>query len=96
MALDWSGVDIDGAINRAADATDRQLASQISSITRLTDEEVAELCPEPADAKALQNALEILGAATDYNSKVARIMNGGEKLVKMAIKLGAFAAKAVV
>lgn len=45
--------DIDNDIDKAAEKTDENLASKISSVTRLTDEEIQKLFPEPTDVKKL-------------------------------------------
>ncbi len=47
MPIDWDAFDaaIDAEIDAAAERTNDRLASQVSSLTRMTDEEVKELFP---------------------------------------------------
>lgn len=81
MPIDWDEFDsdIDTIIEESADATDNKLASKISSITRMTDEEVKELFPNPADTKKLTELMKIVQSTEDRNSKVNKIVsNAGE------------------
>ena len=81
MPVDWDKFDreIDAAIERSASKTDGQLASKISSITRMTDEEVQSLFPEAADAKKLADLIKIVQSADDRNKKVQNIVSNAEK-----------------
>ena len=80
MTIDWDEFDndIDDIINNSADATDNKLASKISSITRMTDEEVKELFPSPADTKKLAELMKIVKSAEDRNTKINKIVSNAE------------------
>lgn len=76
MAIDWDKFDkeIDAIIEEAANATDRKLASKISSVTRLTDDEIIELFPAPADVKKLKELIKAVKSAEDRNTKINNII----------------------
>lgn len=81
MPIDWSTFDkqIDDIVKSAADRTDERLASRISSITRMTDEEVVELFPKPGDAQKVAQLMKIVRSAKDQNRKVNEIVENAEK-----------------
>jgi hypothetical protein len=81
MPINWEEFDenVDQAITESVDAVDTKLASHISSITRLTDDEVNELFPEPADLKKLAELLKIVKSAETRNNKVNSIMDNAEE-----------------
>jgi hypothetical protein len=81
MPVNWDEFDgeIDSIIEESADATDDRLASRISSITRMTDEEVQELFPNPADAKKLTELMKIVKSSEDRNNKINRIVSNAEE-----------------
>ena len=81
MPINWEEFDqsLDQAITESVDAVDTKLASHISSITRLTDDEINGLFPEPADLKKLSELLKIVKSAETRNNKVNSIINNSEK-----------------
>ncbi|GAB2188415.1 hypothetical protein MAH1_00210 [Sessilibacter sp. MAH1] len=89
MPIDWNTFnnELDIAIINAANATDKKLASQISSITRLTDDEIQELFPEPADVKKLTQLLEIVKSAEDRNTKINKIVDNSEEFGGIVLTL---------
>lgn len=89
MPIDWDEFDseIDSIIDESADATDERLASRISSITRLTDDEVQELFPDPADVKKLKDLIKIVKSAEDRNSKINHIVGNAEKFGGIVLTL---------
>lgn len=89
MPIDWDAFQstIDAEIEAAATATSTDLASKASSITRLTDEEIAELFPTPADMQMLKNLMEIVKSAEDENVKINRLVSNIEELGGAAIKI---------
>ena len=89
MAIDWDKFDaeVDGIIEQAADATDEKLASKISSVTRLTDEEIMELFPEPADVKKLKELMKVVKSAEDRNIKVNNIVANVEDFAGVIITI---------
>jgi hypothetical protein len=80
VAIDWEKFqgDLDRLIDEAGERTDRQLAGKISAVTRLTDEEVRRLFPDPADVKRLAELMEIVKRAGDRNEKIGRIVENAE------------------
>lgn len=89
MTINWEEFDneIDSIIETSADATDNHLASRISSITRMTDEEVQELFPNPADVKKLTELMKIVKSSEDRNSKVNRIVSNAEEFGGVVLSL---------
>ncbi len=89
MPVDWEEFDseIDSIIIESAGSTDARLASRISSITRMTDEEVQELFPSPADVKKLKDLMKIVKSSEDRNNKINRIMNNAEEFGGIVLTL---------
>ena len=89
MAIDWDKIDaeVDGIIEQAANATDEKLASKISSVTRLTDEEIMELFPEPVDVKKLKELMKVVKSAEDRNTKVNNIVANVEDFAGIIITI---------
>ena len=89
MPINWEEFDVslDKAITESVDTVDAKLASHISSITRLTDEEVNELFPEPADLKKLAKLLKIVKSAETRNNKVNSIINNTEEFAGVVLTL---------
>lgn len=81
MPVNWDQFenDMDLIIESGAQRADERLASKISSITRMTDDEVKELFPEPADAKKLAQLMKVVKAAEDRNTKINHIVNNSEE-----------------
>lgn len=81
MPVNWGEFDneVDGAIERGAQATDDQLASRISSLTRMTDDEIIELFPVPGDVKKLGDLMKIVKSAENKNAKINNIVNNAEE-----------------
>ena len=80
MPIDFDKLDaeMDGIINESAEATDLKLASMISSVTRMTDDEVLELFPNSGDVKKLKDLMMIVKSGGDRNDKVRRIVSNAE------------------
>ena len=62
--IDWDKFDreIDTIIAESAEKTDSRLASKISSITQMTDDELRELFPAPEDIKKLSELMKIVNS----------------------------------
>lgn len=94
MAIDWDKFqgEIDELIDDAGDRTDKKLAGKISGITRMTDEEVKKLFPDPADVKKLAELMEIVKRVADRDDKINKIVNNAEKFGGIILTLiGKFA-----
>ena len=89
MPIDWDELDgaIDAALEKSTEATDAQLASRISSVTRMTDEEVQALFPDPADVKRLADLMKVVKSAEDRNKKVNYLIANADKLGGVVVKL---------
>ena len=89
MPTNWDEFekDLDSVIEAGAQQTDARLSSRISSLTRMTDEEVQELFPEPADVKKLTNLMKIVNDATDRNTKINNIVSNSEEFAGVILTL---------
>jgi hypothetical protein len=81
MPINWDEFenDLDSIIEETGAATDERLASKISSITRMTYEEVQELFPDPGDVKKLAELMKIVQSAETRNTKINNIVSNAEK-----------------
>ncbi|MBI5582108.1 MAG: hypothetical protein HY895_23365 [Deltaproteobacteria bacterium] len=89
MPVNWDDLasDADKEIDKAVERTDAKLASKISSITRLTDEEIQKLFPEPADVKKLAELMRIVNGAEARNKKINQIVNNSEAFAGIILDL---------
>lgn len=89
MSIDWEKFDNDlsQSIEESVRTVDAKLATQMSSITRLTDEEINELFPEPADLQNLSELLKVVKSAETKNNKVNAIISNSEKFAKVTLQL---------
>jgi len=89
MPVDWDQfeTDLNSIIESGAQRADDRLAARISSVTRMTDEEVKELFPEPADAKKLGELMKVVNAATDRNTKINNIVSNAEDFAGVILTL---------
>ncbi len=89
MPVDWDKLDkeLDGIIETASDKTDILLASKISSITHMTDDEVIELFPKPADAKKVADLMRIVKSAEDRNTKIDNIVSNAKEFGGIVLTL---------
>ena len=89
MPINWDEFDneIDEIIEQSANETDEQLASKVSSLTRMTDDEVKELFPNPADAKKLVKLMKIVKSSEDRNIKINKIVSNSEEFSGVVLTL---------
>lgn len=89
MPINWEKFnrEIDEIVETSAASTDERLASKISSITRMTDEEVQELFPEPSDVKKLTELMKMVKSAEDRNTKINNIVFNAEKFSGIILTL---------
>jgi hypothetical protein len=89
MPVDWDDFMnvIDERIDNAAGRTDDRLASRISSVSRLTDEEVKGMFPESADVKKLAELMKIVNGAQRRNTKINQIVRNSEKFAGIILTL---------
>lgn len=87
MTIDWDTYDPARLARRAAEETDETLASRISSITRMTDEEVVKLFPKSSDAIKVAELMKIVKGAERRNRKVKALADNAEKFAAITLKL---------
>jgi hypothetical protein len=87
MAINWNEIDVDAIIEQEASATDDALASKVSSLTRMTDEEVKELFPEASDVKKLAELMQIVKSSEDRNNKINKIVSNAEEFGGIVLTL---------
>jgi hypothetical protein len=89
MPIDWDKIqkDLEEIVDSGARRADDRLASKISSYTRMTDAEVKELFPEPADALRLGQLMKVVKAAEDRNTKINTIVGNAEKFAGAIVTL---------
>ena len=89
MPVDWDDFmsDLDERIDNAAGRTDDRLASRISSISRLTDDEVKGMFPKPADVKRLAELMKIVNGAQRRNTKINQIVRNSENFAGIILTL---------
>jgi hypothetical protein len=85
MATDWD--DVDKALDDAAKKTNDDLAGKVSSLTRLTDDEIKKLFPTKDDVAKLSQLMQIVRGATSQNEKVNALTENIEGLGKTVITL---------
>ena len=79
--------DLDSILDEAADKTDQKLAGQISSLTRMTDEEVQKWFPKKADDKKLAKLMKIVKSSENIKNKINRIVENSEELAGIVLTL---------
>jgi hypothetical protein len=89
MAINWDKFhdELDELVEQAGERTDSQLAGKVSSISRLTDDEIKRLFPEPADVKRLAELMEIVKRAGDRNNKINKIVSNIEEFGGVVVTL---------
>ncbi len=89
MPIDWDKFesDVDKAITSTGEDTSQELASQISSVTRLTDEEIQTLLPVPEDVRKMAELIKIVKSAEGDNVKARRLMENIQELGEVTIKI---------
>lgn len=80
-------LNLDAIINDAATKTDEKLATKISTLTHLTDEEINQLFPKQHDQEILAKLISIVKSADDDNQKVNRIHDNSEEFVGVMLRL---------
>jgi hypothetical protein len=83
----FDAIDLDVILDDAEQKTDEKLAGQISSLTRMTDEEIQELFPAATDAKKLVELMTIVKSAEDRNTKINNITANSEKFSGVVVTL---------
>jgi len=89
MPINWDDFDkhLDKAIKNAGSNTDDALAAQISSLTRMTDAEVKELFPDPADIEKLAKLMKTVKSSQARNEKVNHLVANAEQFSGIILTL---------
>lgn len=87
--IDWDAFerDVDEAARQARQETDDKLAEKISKVTRLTDEEIKQLFPDPSDTQRVARLLRIVRGATDHNQKVLELQKNISEVGGVVVKV---------
>lgn len=78
MPIDWNNLDVQGAIDGAARATDQKLASRITALTNMSVGEVQELFPDTMDQYLFTELMDIVRSSDQRRIKMKRIAAGYE------------------
>ncbi|MFO7962738.1 MAG: hypothetical protein R6U50_02345 [Desulfobacterales bacterium] len=89
MPLNWEKFekDVNTAVKTSGKVTDQKLASKMSSVTRLTDDEIQKLFPTPTDAKRLFELMKIVKSASHRNTKIKEIVLNAERFAGIIVTL---------
>ncbi len=72
---------------RAKQKTDEEFASEASSLTRLKDEEIKEITPQPLEKEKLADLMSIVKDTTKSNQEKAQAIRNIDGLLNIAVKL---------
>lgn len=72
---------------KAKKQTDDTFASKVSSLTRLTDDEIKEITPNALDKERLTTLLGIVADATKSNNEKAEAIRNIKGLAEIAVPL---------
>ena len=78
---------IGGLVQEAGNRTDNKLASEMSSLTKLTNDQITELFPESKDAASLFELIRLVKEGTSRNEKVDKIVANSEEFAGVIITL---------
>lgn len=77
--------DFDRLLDEVEAETDAKLASRISSLTRMKDEEIKQLFPKKADKKKLIELISIVKSSTSMNEKRNKLIGNIGKFADTVI-----------
>ena len=85
MAVDWESLNKE--IEASADRTKERLADRISSLTRMTEDEIQDLLPEEADKEKMVRLMTIVRSSDEHNKKVSNLISNIEELGGIVLSL---------
>jgi hypothetical protein len=85
MPFDWDA--IDRAVKDASKATDDQLASRVSSLTSLTDDDIKALFPNQGDVQKVAKLMSIVNATASENERANALAANIQQLAPVALRL---------
>lgn len=75
------------AAREAREATNRELAEELSSLVRLTEEDIERLLPRKQDKKDFAALMAIVSGATTNNTKVAALKEKFDEVGGVLLKV---------
>ena len=75
------------AARKAQEQTDEKYKNVISSLTRLTDEEIEKFFPERRDKDKLLELMDLVNQETSENEKITKLKDNAEKFGAIAFRL---------
>ena len=89
MPIDWKQFERTWAAPSlyAGARTDDRLAGKISQVTRLTEDEVKGMFPDPADVQKVAQLMQIVKRAGSRNAKINELCQNIESFAGVALKL---------
>ncbi len=72
---------------KARERTDREFASEASSLIHLTDEEIKEITPSPLDKEKLAELMSVVEDATKSNEEKAEAVRSISGLAEVAVSM---------
>ncbi|WP_303722709.1 hypothetical protein [Malonomonas rubra] len=87
MPVTFDTIDIKKIADNAARQTDAHLQGQISSLTRLTDDDIAAPFPQAQDAKKLVELMRIVRSIRSENGKILQRIDNSERFVGVVLNL---------
>ena len=79
--------DFDSILDEAEALTNTQLRDRISSLTRLTADDVQSLCPKKEDKKALAELMSIVNSAASENAMKKQLVANIEHFSGVILKI---------
>lgn len=77
----------DSISDQAEEDADEEIGNTISSVTRMSKQEVKELFPERGDQKKLVELMQIVKSSDEHNQKVHAIADRAEDFSGVVVKL---------
>ena len=82
MTADW-----DTILRTAKRQTDNSFAAKVSSLTRLTDDEIKDITPNPGDKEMLARLMSIVADASTDNDAKAQAISSVNGMLQIVIPL---------
>ena len=77
----------DAVLARAAEATDKRYASEISSLCRLNDGEIKKYFPAKEDKDTLVELLKAVKSGTDENEGILKLKDNIDRFAGVVVRL---------
>lgn len=74
-------------LRKAGQQTDDEFSSKVSSLTRLTDDEIKAITPHPGDKEKLAELMKIISDVTTNNIQKADAIRNAKGLAEIAVAL---------